>query len=328
MKLVPSSHIVSVEKGRNFDMLAQLLGRGTELPDRAPTLRRQAGLCTSTRKSCVQATSGFRSRHLRSFLRCDLRRPVKEPERQWGFPFSTRRRRPSASKSSITRPPVSARRFCRCCGRSDRVGLCRINIGTRTSPCSAPEVTVTVLVPFSTSQRSWSRAFSLAANRLDEAFLFERSTDIDTYDRHAENMRSYLHGHSGISRASSRHSGGKGRLRESGADPGHGSARLLGRPRDPLVPGSRLQTHGPAGSGGRLSVIMRPRRLMGTSRRPPIGWPQRGPGVRRPHVPSGLLEPRPLCRSTSRQASVRETPNVEAPGCVPGRRTRLIAGRW
>jgi creatinine amidohydrolase/Fe(II)-dependent formamide hydrolase-like protein len=32
MKLVPSSHLVSVEKGRNFDMLAQLLGRGTELP--------------------------------------------------------------------------------------------------------------------------------------------------------------------------------------------------------------------------------------------------------------------------------------------------------
>ena len=32
MKLVPSSHIVSVEKGRNFDMLAKLLGRGTELP--------------------------------------------------------------------------------------------------------------------------------------------------------------------------------------------------------------------------------------------------------------------------------------------------------
>ena len=28
-----------------------------------------------------------------------------------------------------------------------------------------------------------------------------------------------------------------------------------------------------------------------------IGWLQRGPGVRRPRVPSGLLEPRPLCRS-------------------------------
>jgi hypothetical protein len=59
---------------------------------------------------------------------------------------------------------------------------------------------------------------------------------------------SYLHGHSGISRASSRHSGVKWRLREGGADLGHASARLLGRPRDPLVPGRRLQTHAPAGS--------------------------------------------------------------------------------
>jgi len=32
MKLAPSSHILSVEKGRNFEMVAQLLGQGTELP--------------------------------------------------------------------------------------------------------------------------------------------------------------------------------------------------------------------------------------------------------------------------------------------------------
>lgn len=32
MKLAPSAHILSVEKGRNFEMVAQLLGRGTELP--------------------------------------------------------------------------------------------------------------------------------------------------------------------------------------------------------------------------------------------------------------------------------------------------------
>jgi creatinine amidohydrolase len=32
MKLPPSSHILSVEKGRNFEMVAQLLGQGTELP--------------------------------------------------------------------------------------------------------------------------------------------------------------------------------------------------------------------------------------------------------------------------------------------------------
>jgi creatinine amidohydrolase len=32
MKLAPNSHILSVEKGRNFEMVAQLLGQGTELP--------------------------------------------------------------------------------------------------------------------------------------------------------------------------------------------------------------------------------------------------------------------------------------------------------
>jgi creatinine amidohydrolase/Fe(II)-dependent formamide hydrolase-like protein len=32
MKMAPSSHILSVEKGRNFEMVAQLLGQGTELP--------------------------------------------------------------------------------------------------------------------------------------------------------------------------------------------------------------------------------------------------------------------------------------------------------
>jgi hypothetical protein len=40
-----------------------------------------------------------------------------------------------------------------------------------------------------------------------------------------------------------------------------------------------------AGSGGRVSMIRQPRRLMSTSGRPPIGWPQRGPGVRQPHLP-------------------------------------------
>jgi creatinine amidohydrolase len=32
MKLAPSTHILSVEKGRNFEMVAQLLGRGSEMP--------------------------------------------------------------------------------------------------------------------------------------------------------------------------------------------------------------------------------------------------------------------------------------------------------
>jgi hypothetical protein len=71
---------------------------------------------------------------------------------------------------------------------------------------------------------------------------------------------------------------------------------------------------------------MPPRRWKGTSRRPPIGWLQRGSGVRRPRVPSGLLEPRPLCRSTSRPASVRETRRAVARGRVRGRRTPPVAG--
>jgi creatinine amidohydrolase/Fe(II)-dependent formamide hydrolase-like protein len=32
MKLAPSTHILSVEKGRDFEMVAQLLGRGSEMP--------------------------------------------------------------------------------------------------------------------------------------------------------------------------------------------------------------------------------------------------------------------------------------------------------
>ena len=79
--------------------------------------------------------------------------------------------------------------------------------------------------------------------------------------------------------------------------------------------------------GDRLLVVMRPRRLTGMSRRPPIGWRRRGPGERRPHVPSGLLEPRPLGRSTSHPASVRETPNGEAPGRAGPLTPRRVDGR-
>ena len=32
MKLAPSAHVLSVEKGRNFELMAQLLGRGVEMP--------------------------------------------------------------------------------------------------------------------------------------------------------------------------------------------------------------------------------------------------------------------------------------------------------
>jgi hypothetical protein len=36
------------------------------------------------------------------------------------------------------------------------------------------------------------RSFSRKLYRLDEAFLFERSIDIDTYDRHADRVREQM----------------------------------------------------------------------------------------------------------------------------------------
>jgi hypothetical protein len=51
------------------------------------------------------------------------------------------------------------------------------------------------------------------------------------------------------------------------------------------------------------------------------------PALRAP-APSGVLEPHPRCRNTPRPASVRETPNGEAPGCAPRHRTRRVVGLW
>ena len=70
---------------------------------------------------------------------------------------------------------------------------------------------------------------------------------------------------------------------------------------------------GPAIAGdGQQSVVTRLCRVMDTSRRPPICWPQRGPVVRRPRLTSGPRGPYLPCQSTSRPASARETPNAEA----------------
>jgi hypothetical protein len=65
-----------------------------------------------------------------------------------------------------------------------------------------------------------------------------------------------------------------------------------------------------------------------TSRRPRIGWPQRGYVVRRPRLTSGSWEPPRRCQSTFRPASVRETLNAEARGCVRRRRTPRVEGLW
>ena len=128
------------------------------------------------------------------------------------------------------------------------------------------------------------RVGSLSHGKGENALAFGQQDDPDQRVRILDGFAiqaswvhaSYLHEHSGISRASSRHSGGTGRLRESDVDlipdtvlPVYPwlNARLLkgardirgreipfGRPRGPLLPGSRLQTHGPAGPSGRKAV--------------------------------------------------------------------------
>jgi hypothetical protein len=69
---------------------------------------------------------------------------------------------------------------------------------------------------------------------------------------------------------------------------GAGLARLLGRPRDPFLPGSLVQTCGEHIAQGRRSIGLNAGRC-----------------ARQPRGTSRLPAPRPMCRSTSRQASVQ-----------------------
>jgi hypothetical protein len=116
MKRPPSTHILSVEKGRNFERVAQLLGSGSEMPrtthcrwcrdeldpsflpgGRAPRLRTIspiAFVCPSSR-SCEPETD---RRTRAAAVGSHLRRP----------------RRLSASRSWSTRRGASATQFCRC----------------------------------------------------------------------------------------------------------------------------------------------------------------------------------------------------------------------
>ena len=115
------------------------------------------------------------------------------------------------------------------------------------------------------------------------------------------------------------------------SDPGDRFGRALERPHGPVLPAVASKTHGPAwpavAGDGQQSVFMRLCRVMDTSRRPPTCWPERGPVVRRPRLTSGPRGPYLPCRSTSRPASARETPNPEARGCVSRRRTPRVDGR-
>jgi len=73
-----------------------------------------------------------------------------------------------------------------------------------------------------------SQRIARGAILIDEALPIAKQIADAGVDRPAvENQRSYLHGHSALSRASSRHSGRKGLLKGSHPDPGHGSADLL-----------------------------------------------------------------------------------------------------
>ena len=157
------------------------------------------------------------------------------------------------------------------------------------------------------------------------------STRVSRPRDRGDRQRSYLHGHSALSRASSHHSGGKG---------GHGRTTLIPDTVLPMYSGdrairsseavaSRRGTRGTRWSeGGQHALVTRPRRLTGMSRTTPIGWLHRVSGARRPRVLSGLSARRPRCQSTSRPASVPETPNAEGRGCVRQRRTRPVDGRW
>jgi hypothetical protein len=97
-----------------------------------------------------------------------------------------------------------------------------------------------------------------------------------------------LHGHSALSRANSRHSGGKGQYGRAMLIPDTIQPVYTGDRAIRFLPGRLVQTCGERrprwSEGGQFSVIRRPRRLRGTSRRPPIGRPPRGPGVQHNRV--------------------------------------------
>jgi hypothetical protein len=86
-------------------------------------------------------------------------------------------------------------------------------------------------------------------------------------------LPSYFHGHSGVSRASSRHSGaGTGYVRATDPDtvlPAYSRNRAVRFSR--AVASRRTGPRVPMAGSGQRSVVMRPRRLTGTPRRPPIG---------------------------------------------------------
>ena len=97
--------------------------------------------------------------------------------------------------------------------------------------------------------------------------------------------RSYLQGHSALSRASTRHSGGKGLRTGSDLIPDRVPPIPLERRAVPGCPDFASRRSGPwrprGRNGGQPPLVTRPRRLAGISRTTPFGWLQRVSGARR-----------------------------------------------
>ena len=125
MKRAPGRHILPVEKGRNFEMLAQLLGRGTELPrtthadgaETSWTLYFHPEIVRPGYQAFPQTPSSVFLDVLNSGERS------KNPTGSGGS-RSTRRRLLLASRSLTTRRPVSATRFFRCSERNELLQPC------------------------------------------------------------------------------------------------------------------------------------------------------------------------------------------------------------
>ena len=135
----------------------------------------------------------------------------------------------------------------------------------------------------------------------------------------ADRQPSSLRGHSGLLRASSRHQFGE-------ALDGRrviGFGERLG----PLL--SQTARSGSLGDSSKRKSSQSPRRSAAGScgrvdsraRLAERGLPPPVLGARPSPVTSGPPVPRHRCRSTSRRASVLETPNAEARGCVRRHRT-------
>jgi hypothetical protein len=89
---------------------------------RTPTARRRVGPCTSIHTSSDLATSDSPNHRRPAFSRFYPLVIERRTRAVAAASPSTRPRRTWASRSSTTRPPVSARPSCRCCDRSEMAG--------------------------------------------------------------------------------------------------------------------------------------------------------------------------------------------------------------